>query len=64
MDMYHRTIVCSMRYHKAMYEQVKRDNPDVEHMSEINRIIGRMWSNLNDTDKEEFMTDCQIEKVS
>jgi hypothetical protein len=52
-----------MRYSRKVWDNVKAANPELK-LWNIGKMIGQMWRELPDSDKQSFIEEYDVEKVS
>jgi SWI/SNF-related matrix-associated actin-dependent regulator of chromatin subfamily E protein 1 len=52
-----------LRYSRKVYDSVKASNADVKSW-EIGKIVAQMWRDLSDHERQEFVNEYEIAKVS
>ena len=51
-----------MRFSKKIWDSVRSEHRDL-HLWEVNKILGLMWRELPDTEKQEFQDEYDVEKA-
>ena len=52
-----------MRYTRKFWDGVKASHPEAKSW-EIGRIIGKIWRDLNEFERQDYIVDYEIAKVS